>query len=169
MILVLVHPGSFFGSGADQVDPDVFANCREALECDLEACEGIVVVDGFLSDAIPHDVDFMIRETLERCRRSDATAIRAWGCDAGESPYAAWEGVGPVILADGPEEAGSRLAAYLPPSCGIVLTGAWATRNGRSGCVNAVADGLMSELPYARITISEKALYEEFLEEEPSP
>ena len=59
------------------------------------------------------------------------------------------------------QDAARAIAAYLPDNGPVICTGAWATRDGSSGCVNSVAESLATRIDPARIRISESAAYEE--------
>jgi hypothetical protein len=170
-ICVLVHPGSLFTSGASLVDPIIMERVIEGVLEDVASADGLVVIDGFLSDAVPGHVEAEIRAALLRAVERGALAFRIWGCDAGERPFPGWEPFGdpPSPVCDGQEAAASAIASRLSVCADILVTGAWASRDGSSGCACSVVDALVEALPDARVAISGNALFEEYIEEDPEP
>lgn len=170
-ICVLVHPGSLFTSGASLVDPVILERVIEGVLEDVALAEGLVVIDGFLSDAVPGHVETEIRAALLRAAERGAPAFRIWGCDAGERPFHGWEPFGNPFapVNDGQCAAASALAPRLSGCTAILATGAWASRDGGSGCVCSVVDVLAEALPGVPVKVSENALFEEFIEEEFEP
>lgn len=167
--VVLVHPGSFWVSGAGQLPGEIVEEAEAGITDEIEAAEVLVVIDGDLSGSLGYRPGQFIERNLHRLAQ-EGRAFRLWGCDAGEPPYAVWK---PVGLEDAihthQEEAALAVAPRLAAlgASEILVTGAWATRDGSSGCVNCVADALRRVLPEIGITVSENALYEEDLETEP--
>ena len=161
--LILVHPGSAFTSWRRQVEEEVFANFVASLEHDLATCTDLVVIDGMLSDGVPSDIDRLIESRLNAIGQNAGFAARLWGCDAGEQPFPSWSGrnmAGDAVFGS-QQDAARAIAAYLPDNGPVICTGAWATRDGSSGCVNSVAESLATRIDPARIRISESAAYEE--------
>ena len=158
---VVVHAGAYFSSAGEQVDSDTLSMAVEDLKTFISAAEGLVVIDGMLSDAIPRDVNRLIDAALARAETAGMPAIRAWGCDAGEAPYPGWIGHGGYPVYGSQAEAADPIAYTLRGASRIVCSGAWATRDGSEGCVNDVADTLRARLPHVDITVSPDALYVE--------
>jgi hypothetical protein len=170
-IRVLVHPGSLFGSGKSLVDVETFERAVDGILEDVETADGLVVIDGFLSDLVPGDVERLIGDVLTRSAEAGRPAFRIWGCDAGEAPHRGWSSFGSpeAAVCDGQVEAARRIAPALREAEEIRVTGAWATRDGSSGCVNSVAEALAEALPACRVEVSPNALFEESMDEEPDP
>lgn len=160
-IHVVVHAGAYFTSAQEQVDRDDLAIAIADLKDFICAADGIVVIDGMLSDAIPRDVNRLIDEALTRAEAAGLPAIRAWGCDSGEEPYPGWRGHGGYPVYGSQSEAADPIAYTLRDAAEIVCSGAWATHDGSEGCVNDVADTLRARLPHIDITVSPDALYVE--------
>lgn len=160
-IHVVVHAGAYFSSAGEQVDSDDLSIAIADLKAFIGAAEGIVVIDGMLSDAIPRDVNHLIDDALKRAEAAGLPAIRAWGCDAGEKPYPGWIGHGGYPVYGSQSAAADPIAYTLRDAAKIVCSGAWATHDGSEGCVNDVADTLRARLPHVEITVSPDALYVE--------
>lgn len=161
--LILVHPGSAFTSWRRQVNEDVFARFVSCLEHDLATCTDLVVIDGMLSDGVPSEIDSLIESRLDAIEQNVGLAARLWGCDAGECPFPGWSGrnmVGDTVFGS-QEEAALAIAVHLPDNTPVICTGAWATRDGSSGCVNSVAEALATRIDPAWIRVSETAACEE--------
>lgn len=165
-ICVLVHPGSIFTSGAQNVSPEILGRVTSGLLEDIHAADGLLVIDGAFSDRIPHVVDTEICEALHRAQEKDFPSFRIWGCDSGEMPYAGWRSHSGGIFAvnRSQEEAAERLISYISHAEEIVVTGAWANREEMSGCVNSVARVFEGRLPGMPVRISPKALFEQDME-----
>lgn len=171
--LVLVHPGSLFGSGDFNVGRRAAGKCREKIRNQLLAHEGqLVIIDGYLSDEISEDFEEAIQIGLYNAliaahragRLEPVSALRLWGCDGGGAPFSGWESFGSVCLPhvfNGQMAAARFLSQYLTAD-EIEVTGAWATEDGRWGCVNGVAEVLRNGLPDTKVRISETALFEEY-------
>ena len=178
-IVVLVHPGSHFIPGSHEVEPARHRTVTDGICEDLRTADGFVVVDGSFSDGMPGWFENEIRAALARAERAACPSLRIWGCDSGERPYAAWQphGEGIAAISDSQITAAVRLSEFLldrmagqdpgPEVTEILVTGAWATRDDRSGCVNSVAGLLRERLPAVDVRVSENALYEEYMDEEP--
>lgn len=92
------------------------------------------------------------------------SAVRMYGCDTGEVAYDGWQEDRSYCLDkyfDGAHDAAEFLSRYLETSKNTV-TGAWATLDDRSGCVNGVAQTLRSLMPNTQVRISETAIFEEY-------
>ncbi|WP_170378694.1 hypothetical protein [Ruegeria atlantica] len=171
--LVLVHPGSMFGSGDFNVGPMAAGRCRDQIRDQLLAHEGqLIIIDGFLSDEINEDFEEAIQIGLNNAlvaahragKLEPVSAMRLWGCDAGEDPFDEWESFGSECLPrvfSCQEAAAEFLCQYLMAD-EIEVTGAWATEDGRWGCVNSVAEVLRDGLPDTTVRISETALFDEY-------
>ncbi|WP_380059006.1 hypothetical protein ACFE33_15795 (plasmid) [Falsihalocynthiibacter sp. SS001] len=169
--LVLVHPGSLFGSGDFNVGRRAAGNCREHIRNQLLAHEGqLVIIDGYLSDEITEEFEEAIQIGLDNAliaahraeRLEPMSALRIWGCDGGEAPFSGWEGFGseclPHVFND--QMAAAKVLCQYLTADEIEVTGAWATEDGRWGCVNSVAEVLRTGLPDTKVRISETALFE---------
>ena len=150
-LLILVHPGSLFGSAETNLGKLEARAAREEIWQTVLDHEGsLLVIDGMFSDEIPPAHDAGIEEALGAARARGGLAIRAWGCDAGEAPPAGWlsrrrelDGKEPFV-ADGQREVIERLARDMGADfvdLAIGVTGAWASY-GESGCVNSVVDAV---------------------------
>ena len=87
-----------------------------------------------------------------------------YGCDTGEVAYDGWQENRSYCLDkyfDGPDDAAEFLSEHLETS-EITVTGAWATLDDSSGCVNGVAQTLRSLMPNIQVRISETAIFEEY-------
>lgn len=120
-VLILVHPGSMFGSMADRFGKTEALYARIEVAEQLEKWNGpIVIVDGFLSDEIS------VYDRLGRVINDVVAkgAIRIDGCDDSG------------ML----EDVGARLNEILPlAGRKSFITGAWYFEDGSAGCVNSVA------------------------------
>lgn len=170
-LCVLVHPGSLFTSGKASVPTHLHADVVEGITRDIAQADGLVVIDGFLSDGVPRWFTDLVEARLDEVVLQQEPAFRLWGCDSGETPYEGWHarGDGCVLISDSQQVAAARVAPFLMMAREIVVTGAWATRDGSSGCVNSVAEVLQEHIPSALISVSEHALYEDYRDEDPEP
>lgn len=156
--LILVHPGSLAAHGGQAA--------LEAAVRELETHPGpCFVIDGFLSDKTSRFDGRIARAITERLEAGSAAA-RLWGCDAGEQPFPGWPGAdlpqlaGTGAIFDSQEEAATALAPFLR-GYDLLLSGAWATRDDSSGCVNSVGEALKDAGFAGTVTISDNALFEE--------
>ena len=170
--LVLVLPGSMFGSAESQLGRKA-REYRNAVAEEILSHDGhFAVIDGFLSDEIQRGFDDVIEKGLSNailaaermgCLNS-VSAVRMYGCDTGESAYDGWQENRSYCLDknfDGPDDAAEFLSRHLETS-EITVTGAWATLDDSSGCVNGVAQTLRSLMPNTQVRISETAIFEEY-------
>lgn len=170
--LVLVLPGGMFGSAESQLGRKA-REYRNAVAEEILSHEGhFAVIDGFLSDEIQRGFDDVIEKGLSNailaaeragCLNS-VSAVRMYGCDTGESAYDGWQENRSCCLDkyfDGPDDAAEFLSEHLETS-EITVTGAWATLDDSSGCVNGVAQTLRSLMPNTQVRISETAIFEEY-------
>eukprot|EP00919_Chromeraceae_sp_WS-2016_P023762 GHVR01056358.1.p1 GENE.GHVR01056358.1~~GHVR01056358.1.p1 ORF type:complete len:104 (-),score=6.46 GHVR01056358.1:6-317(-) len=92
--------------------------------------------------------------------------IRMWGCDGGERPYPGWKGYSSpgaaIDLIHSDQEEAAKFIAPLVRARNAILSGAWATHDGSSGCVNSVVAALKRAGWPGSFSISRTALYEEF-------
>lgn len=163
-VLVVVHAGSLWSSARGQVPYGYLQGARDLLERDIRVARNLVVVDGFLSDAIPHSIEALIERRLDELEAEGRIAQRLWGCDSGEEPYGTWTGRAPdgcAVFGHQTDAAAHLALASLQACPRIVVTGAWATEDGSSGCATSVAQVLGPQLPLAVVTLSEHALFEE--------
>ena len=156
--LVLVLPGGMFGSAESQLGRKA-REYRNAVAEEILSHEGhFAVIDGFLSDEIQSGF-------AERMGYPNSiSAVRMYGCDTGEVAYDGWQENRSCCLDkyfDGPDDAAQFLSRHLETS-GITVTGAWATLDDSSGCVNGVAQTLRSLMPNIQVRISETAIFEEY-------
>lgn len=131
-LLVLVHPGSCCGSANDLIGRDLAQAARQDIARDLKNWEGdLLVLDGFLSDELPHYPMFAaaIDEAVARNRAAGHWAVREHGCDA-EEPYT--------------HQTVARLLAEskMVPDTMVKLTGASYDPADECGCINGVYDQL---------------------------
>ena len=170
--LVLVLPGSMFGSAESQLGRKA-REYRNAVAEEILSHDGhFAVIDGFLSDEIQSGFDDVIEKGLSNAilaaermgYPNSISAVRMYGCDTGEVAYDGWQENRSFCLDkyfDGPDDAAQFLSRYLETS-EITVTGAWATLDDNSGCVNGVAQTLRSLMPNIQVRISETAIFEEY-------
>ncbi len=170
--LVLVHPGSTFGSARDILDFDSH-RCRDKIAKQILEHEGnFVVIDGFLSDEIDKSFNDVIEKGMSNALRAanrsgclnPASAIRMYGCDAGGPAFEGWEDYGSCCLQKffrNQAYAAKFLSGHLTTSA-IEVTGAWATLDDSSGSVNDVAEVLRSHMPDVKVRISQTAFFVEY-------
>jgi len=132
-IMLLVHPGSAMGSADMNLGRQEARAAREFLADDIAAWKGpFFVIDGSLSDEVPGHARFhaAIESALKQAKKLGG---RIWGCDD----------VGPHLSETLPALLRS-LPQITPKTHRFELTGCWATRHGKWGCVNAAADALIA-------------------------
>lgn len=158
--IILVHPGSLLTHSM----PERF---EDALQ-DFENHDGPrIVIDGFLSDGLGRYNLRIWSAMVEAVGRGDF-AMRLWGCDSGEAPFPGWSGYGSEANGiperfDGQVAAAAALASLLD-NHDVVATGAWATADGSSGCVNSVIGALQEAGWRGDAKILDSALLEDDLE-----
>lgn len=162
--LILVHPGSLCGSARAMLGKYDADAAREEILYEVSHHHGpLVIIDGSFSDELSRAENELIETSLARNEALGHLALRIWGCDAGEAPYIGWKPTGLAgkhAVFDGQEEAACAIADILDTGQ-ILITGAWATEDGSSGCVCSVRDALIASLgPDRNIEISETALME---------
>lgn len=170
--LVLVHPGSLCGSADWRFGRDARQYRNAIAQQILEHDGNFVVIDGFLTDEIYRSFDDVIETGLSNAVQAasrtgclnSVSAVRLYGCDTGEPAFEEWEDCSAHCLSDdftGQAHAAEFLSDQLKTSA-IEVTGAWATLDGSSGCVNNVAAVLRSQMPHVNVRISQTALFEEY-------
>lgn len=147
--LILVHPGSLCGSARSMLGKFEADAARDEILHEVSHHEGpLIIIDGSFSDELSRAENELIESSLARNEALGHLALRIWGCDAGEPPYTGWKSTGLMdrhAVFDGQEEAARAIAEIL--DCDMILiTGAWATENGSSGCVCSVRDALLEVL-----------------------
>ena len=158
--LIVVHPGSLAAHAGTQALDDAI--------CEIEAHDGpIIIIDGYLSDKV-RPFDKRIQSAFSDAEGKGEFVARLWGCDAGESPFAAWQGyVSPGVAVDIVHECQETAAKWIAPilrSRDVVLSGAWASHSGNTGCVNSVLDALTEGGWRKEATFSDNVIYEEDME-----
>lgn len=161
-LLVVVHPGSMYGSARAQIGYAEASTHQLAVLETMEAHTGpMIVIDGFLSDEIPIEHNERMQLALARSMHEGYIAARIWGCDAGEKPFEAWKGFSPVStdpIHDSQEQAIRSMIPHIGDRP-VLVTGAWASF-GNDGCVNSVVDELRRWMgPEASIAIDDSAIY----------
>ncbi len=174
--LVLVLPGGMFGSAESQLGRKA-REYRNAVAEEILSHDGhFAVIDGFLSDEIQSGFDDVIEKGLSNAilaaermgYPNSISAVRMYGCDTGEVAYDGWQENRSYCLNeyfDGPDDAAEFLSRHLKTS-EVTVTGAWATLDDSSGCVNGVAQTLRSLMPNTQVRISETAIFEEYADGE---
>jgi hypothetical protein len=154
---ILVHPGSLVAHAG-------LAALDAAVE-ELEAHFGpIIIIDGFLSDlTAPRDEKIM--RALQAADARGHLALRVWGCDSGEEPFDRYfpfiqSGIDLPYAFYGQEEAAAAIATHLNV-LEIELSGAWATDDDSSGCVNSVATAIKNTGWNGTASIRASALFED--------
>ncbi|MBW3243485.1 hypothetical protein KUV57_12495 [Epibacterium sp. DP7N7-1] len=166
--VIAVHLGSAFVSGSAEVADWKLAEVIDGVRQDIYEADGLVIIDGMFSQNIPSDLQREIAEALDNSARNREVSARVWGCDSGEGAYPDWQGRdGGFGLYHLDQEVAALAAAdFLLSADEIVVTGAWATRDGKSGCVCDVADALRTALPEkCNVRVSPNSLYEEYRDE----
>jgi hypothetical protein len=170
--LVLVLPGSMFGSAGSQLGRKA-REYRNAVAKEILSHDGhFAVIDGFLSDEIQRGFDDVIEKGLSNAILAAermgclnlVSAVRMYRCDTGESAYDGWQENRSYCMDknfDGPDDAAEFLSSHFETS-EITVTGAWATLDDSSGCVNGVAQTLRSLMPNTQARISETVIFEEY-------
>lgn len=148
--LVLVHPGSMCGSARMELGKLEADGARAEVMEALRAHDGpIVVIDGGLSDELSAGEEMIIQTALDEAASNGHTALRIWGCDAGDPPFPGWEGRSPGSfprVTGHQNEAAVAVAPFLE-GCRITVTGAWVEREESGvGCVNGVTKVLRETL-----------------------
>ncbi|MFG6084186.1 hypothetical protein ACEUZ9_000435 [Paracoccus litorisediminis] len=172
-LCILVHPGSFFTSAKSQIDRKTFMARLGGLMDDLDAADGLIVIDGALSDGVPVYANEMIAKKLNEIEAAGGLALRLWGDDAGQFPFLNWQGHGSLAgqrAFDGQMEVATAIASHhaeILNNSNILLCGAWATHDGTSGCVNSVKDALVEsgKIETSRIIIADSCIFEDDLDE----
>ena len=159
-ILVVVHPGSALGSANFNLGRADARAARETLAEEIAGFDGhVVVIHGGLSSELSDYpiFDRALRGALNGAHAKGRLAAEMYGCD----------NTGPHH-----PDAARRLVGRFPAlrGCSIVCTGAWATEDNSSGCVNDVADSLRAA-GCGNVNVSDRAVYmvdepEDDLEEE---
>jgi hypothetical protein len=159
--LILVHLGSACAHGGSH---EVKAMLNEAAQ----HAGPVIIIDGWLSDTLA-DLEPSIDRVLKATDAKGEPALRLWGCDAGEVPYPEWSGyIGSAVNGAPPDgliyEAQEKAAAALIDLLkdrDLILSGAWATLDDKSGCVNSVGIALEQAGWSGKRVISEYAMLEE--------
>lgn len=174
-LMVLVHPGSMVGSARQHLGRREADEARADVLWEVDAHHGpILVIDGALSDELNATDDALITASLARAREAGFTALRVWGDDGGDAPFARWNGQGDPaagLVFDGQEAAVAALLAAgdleTHTLSRITVTGAWAGADADAGCVGSVAKVLRDTLPATICTeISDRALR---MDDDPEP
>jgi len=171
--LVLVHPGSMFGSAEWSIGPSAQVYRNNIRRQILEHVGNFIVIDGFLTDEIDAEFEEAIHRGLcnavtnaNKAWPSDSiSAMRGWGCDAGEPPFDDWVGFGGMLskpkVFENQGLAAEFLCKHLHTDI-IEVTGAWATLHNRYGSVNHVAEVFRDGMPEVDVRISGTAIFEEY-------
>lgn len=159
--LVLVHPGSLCGSATSALGRWEASCAREAVLDEVSQHEGnLIVIDGFLSDELSYEENHLINEALTLQKQGGHTAMRIWGCDAGEDPFPGWKGCGEGdLIFDGQSEAAISISNKIAETV-IEVTGAWAREDLSSGCATSVLMALRELLPGDAVDFSDTVLHE---------
>lgn len=156
--IILVHAGTLYTSASELVDEAEIADSIEGIVDEIRSADCLVVIDGMLSDAIGRQMEMAIRETSISITLTDGLVARLWGCDNEEPPYKNWTGTGSdKLVFTGQVEAARAIASKLDTATEIIVTGAWASDDDSTGCVNSVADALRQS-GLENVTISPSAL-----------
>lgn len=142
--LILVHPGSMYGSAEFSLGKYEARAQRDGVYSELRAHTGpFIVIDGSLSDEIDATGTSLISDTIARCKAAGYPAYRLWGDDGSEEPFDGWtsgEGAPDFCIFEHQTDAGAMLAKILDKEFIVEVTGAWASYSGEEGCVNSVID-----------------------------
>ncbi|WP_143096208.1 hypothetical protein [Tranquillimonas alkanivorans] len=162
--LVLVSPGSLFGSAEFSLGRGAARDSQALIGYEVESHEGhLIVIDGFLSDEISDDFEEKIERGLVQAQRAGLVASRIWACDSGAEPFDGWKGLShggaPVEFPD--QMIAAQCVGSWLGSSGARVTGAWATHDDTGGCVNLVRDALNRTLLRSHATICWSALFSE--------
>lgn len=154
-VFVLVHPGSACGSANFNLGYNAASIARGDLANALDAWRGpVVVIDGALSDELPHYSEFY-RAIAGALDRAGADGRRVMACDDdGETHLGAARAIEALRLD--------------PTRDTIVVTGCWFDPWGEFGCVNSVVEGFKQRGFEVRID-KESAVHVAEEEDEPEP
>ena len=160
--VIIVHPGSVYVSYACEAPAEMFANVEADMLEQMSFCDNLIVIDGSLSEDAPSSFNRSVAAAIADVTARGGIAMRVWGCDSGEPPYPGWPGDETHVYG-GQVEAATRLAGMLDQSEDIVITGAWARRDGTSGCVTSVHDAIshLHDGMDTFVSVSENAAFEE--------
>lgn len=144
-ILILVHPGSLCGSARSMIGKYEADAARDLILHEVQTHSGgLIVIDGSLSDELSRAENDLIDLALMRNEAEGYVAMRLWGCDSGEPPYADWQSFGMArqdAVFDSQQDAISTVAHKFAGR-NVIVTGAWASVDGSTGCVCSVVDAL---------------------------
>ncbi len=161
--LIIVHPGSMYGSAEASLGKKMAREEREMVLYEISTHEGdIIVIDGCFSDEIPRSDNEIIETALARVEAGGALALRLWGCDAGEKPHVGWKHCGPVrdrAIFEGQEAAADWFSTLLKKP--VIVSGAWARSDLESGCATSVLEVVRSQRPDLRTDFSDHVIFEE--------
>ena len=169
--LVVVHPGSMFGSAEHNMGRSEARDAREAVLGEMEEAAaaglGVALIHGPLSDEIGPVSLRRIAGARASCLARGAAFLHVWGCDAGRP---APDGFAPLDHeADGLTEAADWLAAVIPQGVRVTVSGAWHDPSGESGCVTLVDERMRLARPGSETRVSDAALFLPDDEPDPSP
>ena len=169
-VMILVHPGSMYGSASALLGPEAAQRGREDVLYEIETWQGgLIVIDGALSDEISRADQDLIEESLDRAAARGAIALRIWGDDGGLPPYPGWSGRGEMVPVHPDQmEAAKYLAPHLEGSPRLEVIGCWASPQFEGGgCVNSVAQELRAAIgSSARVEINPVSMMDPDLSED---
>lgn len=171
--LVVVHPASLSSSAEHWICPDIINECRENISDQIRGHRGNIVIldstypferDELLEDALHIGLENAVTTATHHGCLNPVSALRIWGTDEQTPPFDGYTGSATWCI---PRlfTRQIRITAFLCKQLQtdqIEVTGAWATLDNSSGCVNAVANSFRRGMPNSKVRISETALFEEY-------
>ena len=168
--MVLVHPGSMFGSAEAAMGRHDARDARENVLCEIEDEEdaNLVVIHGALSDELGKVWAGRLANSESARRAAGLVSLRLWGCDNFDRPeprYGDFDAIFPHQT-----QAADHVASLLKPGDRVTVTGAWHDPGGTSGCVTGVAERLRERAPAGVVVeVSDEALVHPDDRPEPEP
>ena len=171
--LVVVHPASLMSNAEHWICPEILSTCRTNICNQIRAHEGNIIIlesnypfepDELLEDALQTGLENAVGVATDYGCLNPASALRIWGADEQTPPFGQYTGSGSWYIPrvyTRQQRISSFLCNHLQTD-DIEITGAWATLDDSTGCVNAVAKSFRLGMPNVKVRISETALFEEY-------
>lgn len=157
--LVVVHPGSIYGSARAQLGKSKAAAIKEEILSILASHEDgpLLIIDGTLSDEIPASDEDIITSAIERTARNGYPSARSWGSDDGERPYLGYKRLEKGEIFENQEDAAvTFIQEHAFDGRPVRVAGAWAGIG--TGCATSVADAIAAACPGRNVFLSSEGL-----------
>lgn len=167
--VILVHPGSMFGSAEAGLGRQAARDAREGVLAEIEATPdaGLVTIHGFFSDEIGPVWGARLA-AAERARRDAGfPVLRLWGCDNFPAPPPGRGAFDAIFTHQTP--AAEHVATLLGPGDDVLVTGAWHDPGGETGCVTGVAETIRARATGVTVRVSDEALVHPDFSTSPEP